>query len=45
MIHDPNREAEAEYWDDYIKEFGVGAYVKARYEDGIQYLAMGIHGC
>ena len=28
---DPNEDYTAEYWDDYLAEFGPGAYIEARY--------------
>ena len=28
---DPNKDYTAEYWDDYLAEFGPGAYIEARY--------------
>ena len=34
MIRDPNTEWEAEYWDEFIKEFGVAEYIKERYMRG-----------
>ena len=27
---DPNEDYTAEYWDDYLAEFGPGAYIEAR---------------
>ena len=30
---DPNEDTwEAEYWDEYLQDFGLAAYVEARYE-------------
>lgn len=31
MRHDSNREWEAEYWDDFIADFGLAAYIQERY--------------
>lgn len=35
LNHDPNREGwEAEYWDDFIHDFGLAAYIEERYQRG-----------